>query len=430
MVDPCHHYILIIIDTYVYSLINYNYGRGLTVRVIVLGGAGAMGAMAARFIADVPGVTAVTVADRRLDGATAAAQDLATRATPAQPLAVDVNEPAQLAAAIADHDIVVNAVGPFYTFGVPILSAVIAAGRHYVDICDDWEPTIEMLALDDAAKASGSVCVVGAGASPGASNLLALLAACELDEIDDVFTVWPVDVGNDDEEDVADALTPGDGAPSAAAVHWMQQISGTIRVFADGQFVDVAPLQPIPMTFPGIGSGTAYTVGHPEPITLAGSLRVRRRSANAMLITSATLAFLEGLQRDLDSGKLTNETAAIEVHNPSIRRQAKAAVGALRRQGPGDLPPFFAVASGTKNGVATRSGAMVLAFPAGMAAATAAPAAIVVRQLVEGTINTPGVHPPERVVDPDAFFSAMRAYCAGAALDESIVQVAAEPVPS
>jgi lysine 6-dehydrogenase len=395
-------------------------------RVLVLGGGGAMGAVAVGYLAATPGVTAVTAADQRLQSAEATVARMDSPAASIAALALDVTDSSSLIRAISTHDVVVNCVGPFYRFGVPILSAVIAEGKHYVDICDDWEPTIDMLTLDAQARTTGSICIVGAGASPGASNLLAVLAARELDEVDDVYTVWPVDVG--DEGAVTDTLPSGSDEPSAAAVHWMQQISGSIRVVADGQFVDVAPLTPIAMTFPGHGSGTAYTVGHPEPITLASSLQVRGRSANAMLVRPATLAFLDDLRKDIDAGKLTNEAAAAQIEDPSIRRQAKAAIGALSKQGPGQLPLFFALTTGTKNGVPMRVGATVTALPGGMAAATSAPAAITVRQLIDGTITRPGVHPPERVIDPDAFFAALHPYCENALPGETIVVVTTEVI--
>ncbi len=395
-------------------------------RVLVLGGGGAMGSAAVRFLAGTPGVVALTVADRRLASAQQTVGSLDAAAVLPHPLELDVNDRTALTEAIAAHDVVLNTVGPFYRFGLQILSAAIAAGRHYVDICDDWEPTIDMLALNDQAKASGSICIVGVGASPGASNLLAVVAARKLDLVDDVFTVWPVDVGDEEGDALTEALLPGDDGPSAAVVHWMQQISGSIRVLVDGALVDTSPLQPIAMTFPGHGSGTAYTVGHPEPITLAASLKVRGRAANAMLVTPSTLTFLDDLRRDIDAGKLTNETAASQVEHPSMRRQAKAAIGSLTKQGPGDLPLFFALATGSKNGVAMRSGATVTALPDGMAAATSAPATIAVRQLIDGTITTAGVHPPEAVIDPDDFFEALHPYCERAKAGEPIAKVTTE----
>jgi lysine 6-dehydrogenase len=401
------------------------------VRVLVLGGGGAMGAVAARFISQLTEVTGLTVADRQTQSAADAVASLSLLpgvSVLPKALQLDVDDTSELAKTISAHDIVVNAVGPFYRFGVPILRAVISQGRHYVDICDDWEPTIEMLALDEQAQATGSICVVGAGASPGASNMLAVLAARELDEVHDVFTVWPVDVGGDDDEDAIESVTSTGDIPSAAVVHWMQQISGTIRVVDGGKFVDVPPLQPIAMTFPGHGSGTAYSVGHPEPITLKSSLGVTGRSANAMLITPSTLAFLDGLRHDIDAGKLTNETAASQVEDPSVRRQAKAAISGLTKHGPGKLPLFFALATGLKNGVLMRSGATVNALPSGMANATSAPAAITVGQLISGKISRAGVHPPERVVDADAFFAALHPYCEQLGSDEPVAVVTTEVI--
>ena len=52
-----------------------------------------------------------------------------------------------------DHDVVLNTTGPFFKFGEPILKSAIKCNCHYLDICDDWEPTIEMLKLNDEAKA-------------------------------------------------------------------------------------------------------------------------------------------------------------------------------------------------------------------------------------------------------------------------------------
>ncbi|GAA5108266.1 hypothetical protein [Haloechinothrix salitolerans] len=71
-----------------------------------------------------------------------------------------------------------------------MLSAAIATTTNYLDICDDWEPTLQMLELDGAARAAGVTAVIGMGASPGSSNLLALLAMNQCDTVDRVYTAW------------------------------------------------------------------------------------------------------------------------------------------------------------------------------------------------------------------------------------------------
>ena len=78
---------------------------------------------------------------------------------------VDVTDPTALAALLRPADVVLNTTGPFYRLGVPVLQAAIEAGCHYIDICDDWEPTLDMLALHDEAAARGVLAVIGMGAS-------------------------------------------------------------------------------------------------------------------------------------------------------------------------------------------------------------------------------------------------------------------------
>ena len=79
---------------------------------------------------------------------------------------LDVSDRAALHSAMDGMDLAVNTCGPFFRFGVPILQAAIANGCHYLDICDDWEPTVAMLQLDQAAKTAGICATVGLGASP------------------------------------------------------------------------------------------------------------------------------------------------------------------------------------------------------------------------------------------------------------------------
>ncbi|MBW2087346.1 MAG: saccharopine dehydrogenase, partial [Deltaproteobacteria bacterium] len=54
---------------------------------------------------------------------------------------------------------------------------------HYIDINDDWEPTLDMLKLDEEARQAGITAIIGMGASPGVSNLLAVKAMSLFDTI-------------------------------------------------------------------------------------------------------------------------------------------------------------------------------------------------------------------------------------------------------
>ncbi|MFF2078737.1 saccharopine dehydrogenase family protein [Kitasatospora sp. NPDC058162] len=383
-------------------------------KVLALGGAGAMGRVAARVTARLPGVRELVIADRDPDAARRTAAGLAAHAAGAgaagagatvRARRVDVTDQAELEAALGEVDAVLNTVGPYYRFGLDVLRAAIRTGTHYLDICDDWEPTVAMLELDEEARAGGVRAVIGMGASPGVSNLLAVRAAALLDTLDDVYTAWPVDVGPEPGDA---ALVDRDGAPAAAAVHWMQQISGTVAVVRDGRLVQRPPLGPVALDLPGGRRGTAYTVGHPEPVTLHRSLRPGGDAASLMVVRAGTAAYLDVLRRDLDAGRLGNETAALALDRPSLRRVLRAGARAVRFGSPGSLPGFFAAATGRVEGrrasvLAQLTGADALM--ADMAEGTGVPAALGLAQLLDGTVRTPGVHPPETALDAERFFA-------------------------
>jgi saccharopine dehydrogenase-like NADP-dependent oxidoreductase len=370
-----------------------------------------MGRAAVRVAAGFDFLDTIVVAD--LDGGAAeravAKFSEGARAGTLEARSVDASDPGALRELFAAADVVLNTSGPFYRLGVGIVEAAIDTGTHLLDICDDWEPTLEMLALHDRAEAAGVTAIIGLGASPGVSNLLAKRAMAELDEVDNVYTAWPIDVGD------APPATPeteaGDRPPNAALVHWMQQISGQVRVFSGGKPADVPPLRAVDIEYPGRGRGTAYSVGHPEPLTLTRHGRVKDNSANLMVGSSNLMAYLRGVRSAIDRGRLSVEEAAARVFRPSTAEQARAAVRALFLRGRGKLPPFFAYADGLKEGRPCRVGVRVNSLPRGMAGATGVPLALGLEQIANGRISGRGVFPPEEAVDEQPFFDALAPHC-------------------
>lgn len=407
--------------------------------IVALGGAGAMGAVAVRAALDIPGVEAMVIADRDLG----AAQDLVRRLSggrvPLRALEVDVTDEAALHAALEPVDLVLNTVGPYFRFGLTVLRAAIETDTHYLDICDDWEPTVQMLQLDEEAREREVSAVIGMGASPGISNLLAAVAASELDAVHDIYTAWPVDVGGSgaDTEGKSQLLGP-DGRPTAAAVHWMEQASGTITGVGGGRLVEKRPLSPVSLELPAGRRGTAYSIGHPEPITLQRTLKPSGGALNLMVIKPWTVAYLDTLRRDMDAGLLTREQAAQAFAVPGLRRTVRSGYKALRLRGPGSLPPFFAAVTGERHGdrrsVLAR---MNLDGPQShpirnalrdMARITGVPLALGMAQVIDGSARRPGVHPPEAVIEPGRFFADL-GVALGCADGVSPYLVEQEPLP-
>lgn len=401
-------------------------------KVIVLGAGGGMGAVAARHLALAEEIDELVVAD--IDEARAAqvASAMAQSSGRVRAEQCDVLDDRRIRRLLDDAALVVNCTGPFFQLGVRTLAAALDTGTTYLDICDDPEPTVEMLALDQAARDAGVAAVVGMGASPGLSNLLAARAARRLDTVHDCITGWSLDEATDGSDVTEDreALIDHDGSPAGAVIHFMEQIHGTVPVVVDGALVRRPPLEAVDLDYPGLGRGTGYVVGHPEPITLHRSLGVTGRSCNLVLVADgATASFLRGLRDGLDGGGLDLAGAGKMLLAPTTGRTAKAALGGIRLRGRGSLPSLFAWVAGSAGGVRTTVGCHLTSLPRGMSGATSVPAALAARQLL-GSPPAPGVHPPEAVIDADRLLTDLLPFCTTpvGGLDElAPVRVATQP---
>ncbi|HET6774748.1 MAG TPA: hypothetical protein VFH36_15635 [Acidimicrobiales bacterium] len=140
-------------------------------RVLVCG-AGAVGARAARHLVADAGTGRVLVhdADRKRQAAVVAS--LGDRAE-------GVGEPDP-----ADADIVLLAAPS--PRQVPVARAAVSAGRHVVSVADGVGAVERLLDLHAEARERGVVVAVGAGFGPGLSCVLAKHAAGELDQVDEV----------------------------------------------------------------------------------------------------------------------------------------------------------------------------------------------------------------------------------------------------
>ena len=360
-----------------------------------------MGRYAARTAAAFDFVEQVIIADLNVEAAESFAAQLGPKA---RAVAVDVTEPNLLKAILARGDIVLNTVGPFFRFGVPILKAVIEAGKNYIDICDDWEPTLEMLALHQAAERAGITAIIGLGASPGITNLLAVMAINELDRADRIYTVWDLDSAK------PETIGP---APSAAMVHGMLQLTGKIRVWENGGYQDVRPVRKIPIDYPGIGRRTAWSIGHPEAITLPRYFPDLRVSRNLMVTSFSNILALWMVGAMVDTGLLTIEKAARlaeKVEGTGVGRTPADFIRETKSPGPLRLPPLFALARGEKNGRPASVAVTVIGAPAGgMGGATGIPLAAGLAMFQAGL--APGVFAPEGVIDPEKLLDVMAALC-------------------
>jgi saccharopine dehydrogenase-like NADP-dependent oxidoreductase len=378
-------------------------------KLVVLG-CGGMGRYAATTAARHDFVHELVVAD--LDRA-AAETFAATLGAKARGDAVDVRDDGSLARLFAGADAVLNTVGPFFRLGPPVLRAAIAAGVHYFDINDDWESTEAMLAMDAQARDAGVTAVIGMGASPGISNLLACLAMRELDDVDEVIAGFDLDA----------AMPETRGTkPAAATVHGLHQLTGTIRVFENGAFFDRKPNRRVDFDYPGLGWRSGWTMGHPEAITFPRQFPALRAARVVMTMATGNRLALRALCALIDAGLLSLERAAAWAERiEGVGKPVKTPADYVREivdDRSQRLPPLFAVARGRHAGApATVAAAVRSAPPVGMGGATGVPLATALAVVHAQEETRCGVFPPEASVDPVAFFDALAPLCDPACRD-------------
>ncbi|MFT7111414.1 MAG: lysine 6-dehydrogenase [Porticoccaceae bacterium] len=385
-------------------------------KILALGGCGSMGKIAVQTTIALDPTTEIVVADRDFEAAKRFTDNFSDNVYPAQ---LDAFDSAALDNLMVSCDIVLSTIGPFYLFGSLVLEAAIRTKTHYLDICDDPEPTLAMLQLHKQAEMAGITAIVGAGASPGVSNLFAAKAIAALKTPDEVYTLWgdggAVDEGEGDLE-----LRDENGLPSAATVHWLEQLSGSVKVLENGELVPTKPLREVSIDFPGVGSDLCHICGHPEPITLGRYYPTIRRSYNLMNMPSYIIYALKKSVKNVRDGNHDDVKAAAEKLSNMMSEGDMGVLDTARYMYHLEkdkkrtfLPSLAAIAIGTDTaGQRTTVGVHIEAeYKVGdMAHQTCIPTAIILKMISDGDILKYGVFAPEACIDPDIFFPRILPY--------------------
>lgn len=235
-------------------------------KVIVLGGCGAVGSNAVKTLVHEDTFSEVVVGDANLERAKQLATDLGPKVSAFK---FDAMSKQSCKQAMAGCDIVLNCVGPFYSTVKTILDAAIECGINYVDICDDPDVTIEIMDMDNETRKAGMSALIGMGASPGLTNLLARLASEELLDETESIDIFHTHGGEPFE---------GEGVIG----HRFHCMSIDIPMYLDGELKYVRYFEEDGIAlrqtfdFPLIGKDIPlYPYPHPEQLTLPRYINVR-----------------------------------------------------------------------------------------------------------------------------------------------------------
>jgi len=364
-------------------------------KVTILGGSGAVGSIATETLASSGVFSEITVADINF----AAARKLVGKLKGAK-LSVaelDAENPHSIRRAIGGSAVVLNCVGPFYKHGPTIMKAVIEAGINYVDVCDDFDATEKLLAMDDKAKKAGVSALIGMGSSPGVANVLVRFCADSL--LDQVEAV-----------DIYHAHG-GEKIEGAAVVkHRIHSMKVDIPMFLDGKFTTVNLFEDSGKAleeeteFKDVGTYSVYGYPHPETITLPKYLKGVKRVTNLGLVLPPAYAeLIKGMVR-LD---ITDEKP-IEVQGHKVIPLEFAVAYILSQREKlmkeaGINQPMGClkiVVKGYKDGGKNTYIFSMSSRGQGMGEGTGIPAAIGAILMGTGKITEKGVLPPEACVNP------------------------------
>jgi len=240
-------------------------------KIFALGGYGKVGLAAVRLLAQSDLVTEIAIAGRNLERAEEAAAAVGAKTIA---LHADGTDEAELTSLLAGYDILMNAA--FNDTVLPAIGAAVRTGTHYCDANVVDEQTLQPASAKAAASA-GITAIVATGVSPCISNLMAVHAANQLDEVEQL-QIGRADIYN---FRTGQELTPRqwlkDPQESLAALRqfkwyiaWIlkrlqESNVRTMRVYHKGRWVDRDPITAgLEVPLPQGGTITAYPYASAE----------------------------------------------------------------------------------------------------------------------------------------------------------------------
>ncbi len=380
-------------------------------RVIVLGGAGSMGRVTVRDLVEtLPREEdwQILVADFSLERARSLVETFEDPRLRA--VRVDVKDQKAAVKALGPAFALINSTSHHLNLAAMALALEIRA--HYVDLGGLFHVTRKQLELDARFRKAGRLALIGMGAAPGITNMLARKAADRLDTVREIhFRLASVD------------KTRYDSKPALAADYSLQTIleefSLCPAVFTKGKFTFVSPMSgDRPHEFPEpVGIRRPMHTLHSEVATLPLSFADKGIRECTFKIAFDP-DFLEKVRFLRDLGLASAEkidfpdgsrVSPIELVNRVVMSNpAPVAKGRLVQH-----EVVRAIVKGFRDGkkVTLIEDLHTTGMPAweiGLEIDTGAPPAVAVQMLVAGEIAATGVQPPESCVPVKPFFDRLR----------------------
>lgn len=149
-------------------------------KVVVLGGAGAVGTVIVKHLVKAPEISRIVCADIAMERARRLTNKL--KSSKLKIKKVNAADFTSVLNVSMDADLVINAARP--EWNMSIMDAAIEAGAHYMDLAA--EGLYRQLARDDEWKRANLAALISIGEDPGLSNVFAKYIADRLDTVEEI----------------------------------------------------------------------------------------------------------------------------------------------------------------------------------------------------------------------------------------------------
>ncbi|MFN8673257.1 MAG: saccharopine dehydrogenase C-terminal domain-containing protein [Candidatus Sericytochromatia bacterium] len=372
-------------------------------KYVVVGGAGAMGRITVKDLYETTKDTdKIVIADYDLAKAEELAKTFSKRVSAVK---VDVNNHNDVVGILQGTEVLINSVQ--YQMNLKLMEIALDLKCHYIDLGGLFHYTNKQLELNERFKKINKLAIIGMGAAPGITNLLAKYCSDEMDSVNEIH----IRLASKDK-------TKYDSIPALGVSYSLKTIleefSYEPAVFTKGKFKFVKPMSgAINHKFPlPIGTQKPMFTIHSEVATLPLSYKNKGVKEVSFKIAfdhdfTAKVKFLRDLgMASHDSIKIGEiEVAPIDVINKIAMSQPIPKIKGHLNQ----YEIVRAIVKGTINNkkvtwVADCHCSGKKEWHLGTDINTGCPPSIVAQMLINGKINKTGVLPPEECIETKPFF--------------------------
>ncbi len=365
-------------------------------RVLSLGGAGAVCRHATKDLAEFSNFDEIVIGDYNTAAAEALAAEIGDPRV--KVLKVDAEDYDGLVRTFRDFDVILN--GLPWKYDMPVTRACIEAGVSGLDVSteeDQW-------GLDEAAREKGIVFIPGVGATPGITNAMARRGADLMDEVDEI------------QINFAAFRCPAPAPGLLITFLWEFHPQTEERTYyRDGEFHWVGPFEGLKkVTFPGpIGEQEVCYIPHPETRTMPKSLGAKAVSVRGCFPPHA----MRLAKAMLESGLYSEEPLTVHGVETTAFDTMYQLLLALPESKETPLWAYGLVVEvfGRRDGrevkvrLWNRHPPMEeWGGPAAYYKNIAIPLSIGAQMIGRGDVTVKGVVPPETAIDPLVFFAELR----------------------